>query len=77
MRRSLLAFPLHHVDADADFGVGHVQAELITQHRPELGFVAQVPPFCLARRVPNRHTRIEPNYRFALSFDRNTMVPPT
>ena len=31
MRRSLLAFPLHHVDAGADFGVGHVQAELITQ----------------------------------------------
>jgi hypothetical protein len=30
MRRSLLAFPLHHVDAGADFGVGHVQAELIT-----------------------------------------------
>ena len=40
------------LDAGADFGVGHVQAELITQHRPELGFVAQVPPFCLARRVP-------------------------
>src|SRR5689334_10244749 len=59
MRRSLLAFPLHHVDAGADFGVGHVQAELITQHRPELSFVAQVPPFCIARRVPNRHTRIE------------------
>jgi len=42
MRRSLLAFPLHHVDAGADFGVGYVQAELITQHRPELSFVAQV-----------------------------------
>ena len=52
MRRFLLAFPLHHVDAGADFDVGHVQAELITKHRPELGFVAQVPPFCLARRVP-------------------------
>src|SRR5215469_10663135 len=44
MRRSLLAFPLHHIDAGADFRVGHVQAELITQHRPELSFVAQVPP---------------------------------
>jgi hypothetical protein len=36
MRRSLLAFPLHHVDAGADFGVGHVQAELIMQRRPGL-----------------------------------------
>ena len=59
MRRPLLAFPPHYVDAVADFCIGHVQAELITQHRSELGFVAQVSPFCFARRVPNRHARFE------------------
>lgn len=59
MGRSRFTPTLHHVDADANFFIGHVQTELPAQDVPELCLVLQVTPICRTRGVAHRHAPIE------------------